>query len=162
MTQGKGDVHIRVMVEADVPHMRAIDGLLVDKERMPSWPFSFEIYWQVCRPDIHFVAELDGEIVGFVLGTIVEEEHNQSITTLTHSLVDFHRHQWIAWIDMIGIHPSHQHKGIGRSLVDTFQEECKRNNAVMRGVARESDEGLKNFWVAMGFRKWDIATYEKH
>jgi hypothetical protein len=32
----------------------------------------------------------------------------------------------------------------------------------MRGIARESDERLKNFLVAMGFRKGDIATYEKH
>ncbi len=162
MPQDKGDVHIREMVEADVPNIRAMDGLLVGKDRMTSWPFSFETYWQVCRPDIHFVAETEGAIVGFVLGTIVEEKHEQSITTLTHTLTDFHRHQWIGWIDMIGIHPMHQHKGIGRTLVEAFHAECKRNNAIMRGTAREGDEGLNNFLVAMGFRKWDIVTYEKH
>jgi ribosomal protein S18 acetylase RimI-like enzyme len=63
---------------------------------------------------------------------------------------------------MIGINPEYQHRGIGRALIEAFHAECKRNNAVMRGVARESDERLNNFLVAMGFRKWDIATYEKH
>ena len=162
MTKGKGDVHIRKMVEADLPNMMRIDRLLLDEERTPTWSFSFESYWQVCRPDIHFIAEVEGEIVGFVVGTIVEQEHNQSITTLSHTLTDFHRHQWIGWIDMIGINPSYQRGGIGRTLVEAFHAECKRNNAVMRGVAREGDERLKNFLVALGFRKWDIATYEKH
>ena len=114
------------------------------------------------RPDIHFVAELEGEMVEFVVGNIVEEEHTQSIATLTHTLTDFNRHQWVGWIDMIGINPRYQHRGIGRALVEAFHAECKRNNAVMRGVARESDEKLNNFLMAMDFRKWDVAVYEKH
>ena len=162
MAQDKGDVKIRKMVEADLSKVKAIDDSLFGKERTPTWPFSFESYWQVYRPDIHFVAELGGEIVGFVVGNIVEEEHNHSITTLTHTLTDFNRHQWVGWIDMIGINPEYQHRGIGRALIEAFHAECKRNNAVMRGIAREGDERLNNFLLAMGFRKWDIATYEKH
>ncbi len=162
MVQNKGDVQIRKMVEADLPKVRKIDNLLFGKERTPTWPFSFEAYWQVYRPEISFVAELKDEIVGFVVGNIVEEEHNQSITTLRHSLTDFNRHQWVGWIDMIGINPQYQHRGVGRSLVEAFHAECKRNNAVVRGIARENDERLKAFFAAMGFRKWDIATYEKH
>ena len=162
MTKDKGDVRVREMVEADLLNVKMIDHSLVGGLRTPTWPFPFETYWQVCRPDIHLVAELEGAIAGFVVGTIVEEEHNQSITSLTHTLLDFHRHQWIGWIDVIGVHPMHQHKGIGKALIEAFHAECQRNNAVMRGVARESDESLKSFLEAMGFRKWDIATYEKH
>ena len=162
MAQDKEDVQIRKMVEADLPKVEEIDDSLFDKERAPTWPFSFESYWRVYRPDIHFIAELEGEIVGFVVGNIVEEAHHHSVTTLTHTLEDFNPHQWVGWIDMIGIHPQYQRRGIGRALVEAFYAECKRKNAVMRGIARESDERLKNFLVAMGFRKWDIATYEKH
>jgi ribosomal protein S18 acetylase RimI-like enzyme len=162
MVQDKGSVQFREMAEPDLAKVYALDRLLFGKERTPTWPFSFESYWQVYRPDIRFVAELQDEIVGFIVGNIVEEEHNQSVTSLTHTLTDFNRHQWVGWIDMIGINPAYQHRGIGRGLVEAFHAECKRKDAVMRGVARESDERLKSFLEAMGFRRWDIATYEKH
>ncbi len=162
MAKDKGNAQIREMVETDLARVYAIDQLLFGKERTPTWPFSFESYWNVYRPEIRFVAELGDEIVGFAVGNIVEEEHNQSVTSLRHTVSDFNRHRWIGWIDMIGINPAYQHRGIGRGLVDAFHAECKRRGAVMRSVARESDDRLKSFLEAMGFRKWDIATYEKH
>ncbi len=162
MTQDKGDVQIRKMVESDLPRVNELDRSLFGEERSPTWPFSFDSYWRVYRPDIHFVAELGGEVVAFVVGNIVEEEHNQSVTSLRHTLTDFNRHRWVGWIDMIGINPEYQHRGIGRALVDAFHAECTSNNAVMRGVAREGDERLNDFLVSLGFRKWDIAVYEKH
>ena len=162
MAKDKGNAQIREMVETDLARVYAIDQLLFGKERTPTWPFSFESYWNVYRPEIRFVAELGDEIVGFAVGNIVEEEHNQSVTSLRHTVSDFNRHRWIGWIDMIGINPAYQHRGIGRGLVDAFHAECKRRDAVMRSVARESDDRLKSFLEAMGFRKWDIATYEKH
>ena len=162
MAKDKGNAQIREMVETDLARVYAIDQLLFGKERTPTWPFSFESYWHVYRPEIRFVAELGDEIVGFAVGNIVEEEHNQSVTSLRHTVSDFNRHRWIGWIDMIGINPAYQHRGIGRGLVDAFHAECKRRDAVMRSVSRESDDRLKSFLEAMGFRKWDIATYEKH
>lgn len=162
MAKDKGNAQIREMVETDLARVYAIDQLLFGKERTPTWPFSFESYWNVYRPEIRFVAELGDEIVGFAVGNIVEEEHNQSVTSLRHTVSDFNKHRWIGWIDMIGINPAYQHRGIGRGLVDAFHEACRRKDAVMRSVARESDDRLKSFLEAMGFRKWDIATYEKH
>lgn len=161
MTQDKTEVQVRKMVDSDLPRVNAIDGLLFGKERAPTWPFTFEAYWRVYRPDLSFVAEVGDEVVGFVVGNIVEEEHSQSVTRVLHSTADSSRHRWVGWMDMIGIHPGYQHKGIGRELVGAFYEECKRNNAVVRGVAREGDERLNDFLVALGFKKWDIVTYEK-
>jgi ribosomal protein S18 acetylase RimI-like enzyme len=162
MAQDKEDVQIREMVETDLGRVYAMDRLLFGNERTPTWSFSFEAYWNVYRPELRFIAELGDEIVGFIVGNIVEEHHNQAITSLTHTLSDFNRHRWVAWIDMIGINPAYQGRGIGKGLVDAFHAECKKKDAVMRGVARESDDRLKGFLEAMGFRKWDIATYEKH
>ena len=162
MAKDEGDVQIRKMVEADLTKVDGMDRFLFGKKRTPTWPYSFKSYWQVYRPDISFVAGLEGEIVGFVVGTIVEEPHHHSVTGLIHTLDDFNRHRWVGWIDMIGVKPKYQHRGIGRALVEAFHAECKRNNAVMRGVAREDDETLNSFLAATGFRKWDIATYEKH
>jgi len=161
MVKNHSEVEIRKMLDSDLPRVNAIDSSLFDKERVPTWPFSFEVYWRVYRPDISFVARVEGEVAGFIVGNIVEEGHGQSIMRLSHTIADFSRHRWVGWIDMIGIDPAYQHRGIGRKLVDAFHEECKRSNAVMRGIARESDERLNNFLVAMGFKKWDIVYYEK-
>ena len=156
------NAQIREMAETDLAKVYAMDQLLFGKERTPTWPFSFESYYRVYHPEIRFVAELGDEIVGFIVGNIVEEEHNQSVTSLRHTLSDFNRHRWIAWIDMLGINPAYQGKGIGRGLVDAFHEKAKSRSAVMRAVSRESDDRLMSFLEAMGFKKWDVATYEKH
>ncbi len=161
MARDKGEVKIRRMVDADLPRVNYIDRLLFGEERVPTWPFSFEAYWQIHHPGLSFVAEVEGEVAGFLVGNIVQEEHSQSINRLSHTIADFSRHRLVGWIDMLGIDPKYQHRGIGRALVEAFHEECKRNNAPMRGIAREDDEKLKSFLVSLGFRKWEITTYEK-
>lgn len=161
MTQDKGDVKIRRMVAGDLPKVNEIDRLLFGEERVPTWPFSFEAYWAVYRPKLSFVAELEGEIVGFLVGSIEKEERSQSLFSRLHTVGPLPRGQQIGWVDMIGIRPGCQHRGIGHSLVEAFHDECKRNNATMRSVIRENDERLKNFVVALGFKKWEMAIYEK-
>ena len=161
MAHNNGEIKVRRMVDADLPRVNEIDRLLFGEKRVPTWPFSFENYWRIHGPRISFVAELDGEVVGFLAGSIVQEERSQSIFNLRYGIQDFSRGRQVGWIDMIGIHPEYQNRKIGRALVDAFHEECKRNNAVTRGIANEGDERLQNFLSALGFRRWEIVTYEK-
>ena len=161
MAGKKADVKVRRMVDFDLPRVNEIDNLLFGEERVPSWPFSFEAYWALYHPELSFVAEVEGRVAGFIVGTVVEEEHSQSITSLRHSLEHPTRHRKVGWIDMIGIDPRYQHMGIGRALVDAFDEECKRNDAVMGGIVRESDERLGNFLTSVGFERSDLVFYER-
>ena len=156
-----GEVKIRRMNDSDLPRVNEIDHLLFGEERVPTWPFSFGAYWEIYRPKLSFVAQVDGKVVGFLVGNIVQEEHSQSILRLTHTAGRYSRDQQVGWIDMIGILPQFQHRQIGQKLVEAFQEECQRNNAPIRGVVRDGDEKLRNFLLKSGFKKWDIATYEK-
>ncbi|MGA8849264.1 MAG: GNAT family N-acetyltransferase [Dehalococcoidia bacterium] len=157
----KGDIKVRRMVDADLPQVNAIDRLLFGKERVPTWPFSFESYWALYHPELSFVAEAGGRVVGFIAGNLVEEEHSQSILSLRRTIDRPSRHRKVGWIDMIGIDPAYQHMGIGRGLVEAFDEECKRSDAVMRGIARESDERLRNFLASIGFKRSDLVVYER-
>jgi ribosomal protein S18 acetylase RimI-like enzyme len=161
MAGKKGDVKIRRMVEFDLPRVYEIDQLLFGEERVPSWPFSFEAYWALYHPELSFVAEAGDRVVGFIVGTVVEEEHSQSILNLRHTLEHPSRNRKVGWIDMIGIDPEYQHMGIGRALVDAFDEGCKRHDAVMGGIARESDKRLRNFLKAVGFKTSDLVFYER-
>jgi ribosomal protein S18 acetylase RimI-like enzyme len=161
MAQEKENIKIRRMVEADLPQVNEIDRLLFGEERVPTWPFSFEAYWALYHPRLSFVAEAGGKVVGFIVGTVVEEEHSQSVLSLRHTIDRPSRHRRVGWIDMIGIDPGYQHMGIGRGLVEAFDEECKRSDAVMRGIAKESDVRLRNFLASVGFKSSDLVVYER-
>jgi len=160
MAGKKADVKIRRMVEADLARVNEIDRLLFGEERVPTWPFSFESYWALYRPEFSFVAEVGGRVVGFIVGTLEKEEHGQSVLSLRHTIEPPSRHRKVGWIDMIGIDPAYQHMGIGRSLGEAFHEECKRRDAVMRGIARESDVRLRDFMESVGFKSSELVVYE--
>ena len=161
MVQNKGDIKIRRMVKSDLPRVNDIDRSLFGEGRVTTWPFPFEAYWEIHRPKLSFVAELKGEVVGFLVGIIEKEERSQSIFSQAYRVGLPSRNRQVGWIDMMGIRPDYWHRGIGRSLVEAFDNECKRNNATMRIIVRENDEGLKNFLVTLDFKKWEMTIYEK-
>ncbi len=161
MADNKQHPTVRKMVDDDLPRVNYIDNLLLGEDRVLTWPFTFETYWRIFPPKLRYVAEVDGEVVGFVVGNIAQEERSQSVLRLTYEQERHSGHRLTGWIDMIGIHPDYQHRGIGRALIEAFGEECKRNNAIMRGIAREGDEKLQRFLVGLGFKKWDVAIFEK-
>jgi ribosomal protein S18 acetylase RimI-like enzyme len=148
MAQKEGDIKIRRMVENDLPKINDIDHSLFEQGRATTWPFSFEAYFK-------------GEVVGFLMGTIEEEERSRSIFSRVYRAGVPSRGRQIGWIDMIGISKDYWHMGIGRSLVEAFYKECQRNNAMVRISVRDNDKELKSFLVTLGFKKREITTYEK-
>ncbi len=156
-----GEAKVRKMTDADLPRVNEIDRLLYGEERVPTWPFSFEAYWGIHRPRLSFVAEVDGVIVGFLVGNIVQEEHSQSIFRLARMSGPQPQRQKVGWMDMIGIHPDYQRRSVGRLLIEAFTEQCKRNNAPVRGVVKEGDERLEKFMESLGFKKQETAVFEK-
>jgi ribosomal protein S18 acetylase RimI-like enzyme len=140
------EVKIRRMTEADLPGLREIDPLLIGEGRALSWPLRAETQWAVYRPALSFVAELGDETVGFLLGDIRGAEYGTDIN---------------GWIDMMGIAPAHQRRGIGRRLVEAFCEECRRNEVKTNVIIREDDEQLTGFFISMGFRRGKLVSFER-
>jgi ribosomal protein S18 acetylase RimI-like enzyme len=143
--QENGDkVKIRRMVKTDLEAVKRIDGLLVGRERVLSWPISVEIELELYRPALSLVAEVEGKVVGFLLGDIRRERYDIGIG---------------GWIDMIGVAPEYQRKGIGRRLMLGFLSECQPNVRT-NVIVREDDEQLKRFFASMGFRKGKLINFE--
>jgi ribosomal protein S18 acetylase RimI-like enzyme len=161
MTQRRDEAKIRTMVDSDLPRVNEIDRMLTGDERVPTWPFSFETYWNVHKPRLSLVAEVSGKVMGFVVGTIAEVEQSQSVLNLRHTIERPTTHRKVGWIDMIGIDPAAQHMGVGRGLVNAFCEECRREDAVAKGIAKEHDARLRSFLSAAGFKPTDLVVYEK-
>jgi ribosomal protein S18 acetylase RimI-like enzyme len=161
MAEQKGEVKIRKMAETDLEAVSRIDRSTRGNDRFTTWPFSFDSYWGIYHPDIKLVAEVDSNVVGFVVGTIVQRKESESIFNLLHSEEPSSMHQLVSWMDMIGLDPEHRNVGIGRSLTDAFYQECKRRNAVMRIIAYHNDEKLGGFLESMGFVNSGVVIYKK-
>jgi len=146
MATGKEEVKIRRMTETDLEKIKKIDRALVGPERALSWPLRVEAHWWVYRPMLNFVAEVDDEVVGFLLGDIRGAEYGTDVS---------------GWIDMMGVAPEHQHREIGKRLVEAFCEECQRNEVKARVIIRDDDQRLMGFWMSVGFQRGNLICYEK-
>ena len=160
MTNSRAEIKVRKMVEDDLPRVNEIDQSIAGKARVTTWPFSFEAYWDVYKPELTFVAEINGEIVGFLVGYVKPMEGTHSILRRadTQILPDT-KHQKVGWIEMIGIQTENQNKGVGRLLVEAFDRECEKQDALVNCLVRVDDERLANFYKRLGFRPWDTVIY---
>lgn len=145
MPPSEVEVKIRRMVEVDLETVKAIDRLLVGEERALSWPSSVETEMELYRPALGFIAEVAGKIVGFLLGDIRRERYGTGMG---------------GWIDMIGVAPEYQRKGVGHRLILAFWAECQRKYVRTNVIVREDDERLKRFLTSMGFRRGKFINFE--
>ena len=93
------------------------------------------------------VAEEAGEIVGFILGDIRGWEF-----AIPKS----------GWIEIVGVDPRYQGKGVARALIGTL-DAYFRNNNVSRVMTMVdwNDGGLVGFFRSLGFERSDFIILEK-
>ena len=140
------EVKIRKMVPEDVVKILEIDQKLVGRERSPSWPQRVTRYLEMYYPPLCHVAEINGHVVGFVLGDIRGWEY-----ALAPS----------GWIDIMGVTPEFQGQGIGKNLVQAFALECQERKMKTHIMVRESDERIKKFFAEAGFHRGGLIELEK-
>jgi GNAT superfamily N-acetyltransferase len=85
--------------------------------------------------DTSFVAQEDGELVGFLIGFISQSHVDE------------------AYIHFVGIHPDYRGKGIGRKLYLAFFEKVERKGCkTVHCVTSPVNKGSINFHTQMGFQ----------
>ena len=161
MTESQ-NITVRKMNRSDLAKINAVDNSLRGRNRVTTWPFSFDMYWRIYEPEICYVAEMKEQVVGFVAGVIEKEERSKFLINQPRSvasLVDDSPR--VGWIEMMGVHADYWGQGIGMALMDAFTEECRNNNAMMRIVIRDDDEALKSFLIGRGFNRSIFVSYNK-
>jgi ribosomal protein S18 acetylase RimI-like enzyme len=139
-TAVEGGFKIRQLRASDVPAVQAIDKRLT--ERATTWD-NVDIYL-AGEPLVSFVAEQDGEIIGFLLGDVKSYEFG-----LAES----------GWIETIGIDPAYQRRGIGARLIRAFVDHCRRIGInTVHTLIKHDDEEMQAFFLRNGFERGEFIS----
>ncbi len=93
------------------------------------------------------VAEEAGEIVGFILGDVRGWEF-----AIPKS----------GWIEIVGVDPRFQGKGVARALIETLHAYFRNNNVSrIMTMVDWNDGGLVSFFRALGFDRSEFIILEK-
>jgi GNAT superfamily N-acetyltransferase len=88
------------------------------------------------------IVEEDGLIIGFLLGFISDHP----IRT--------------GYVHLVGIHPDHRRRGVGRLLYEAFTEACRNEHcARMKAITTQSNDGSLSFHLAVGWNAQDVEHY---
>ncbi|MDY6967314.1 MAG: GNAT family N-acetyltransferase [Spirochaetota bacterium] len=146
MSKDQESIKIRKMTEADFAAIIELDKKVSGKERSTTWPQKVTSHLRTYSPAMCHIAEVDGEVVGFILGDMRGSEVALPLS---------------CWVDIVGIDPEYQRMGIGTKLIDAFENECKRNHVKMRLIINENDEDVIKFLSSMGFHRGKLVNYER-
>jgi ribosomal protein S18 acetylase RimI-like enzyme len=131
-------VTIRPITIGDVDAIVEVDYKVIGKSRPDYWKNM--IPESLRYPFLSLVAELEGKVIGFVLGEVSGWEFGVPDT--------------IGWLSIIGVDPDYQHKGVARKLSQEFIKNLKAMNvSVIYTLVNWNDWDLLKFYKEMGFTR---------
>ena len=132
-------LNIRPLTMGDLDAIVEIDWKVLGKPRKDYWEKRIELI-NTRYPPSSLVAELDGNVVGFIVGEVSGWEFGVPDT--------------IGWISTIGVDPAYQHQGVAKKLGQEFIENLKAIGVSMvYTLVNWNDWDLLKFFRAMGFTR---------
>ena len=130
---------IRPLTIRDLDAIVEIDRKVLGKARRDFWEKKIELP-NPRYPLSGLAAEIEGKVIGFILGEV--------------SGWEFGIPETVGWISTIGVDPDYQHKGIARKLSQEFIKNLKAIGVgVVYTLVNWSDWDLLKFFRAMGFTR---------
>lgn len=97
--------------------------------------------------NLSVVAELNGEVVGFILAR--------------HALVGEPFHE-VGFIHIMGVDPDHWRQGIATKMVNALLERCRTKGLkTVQLMINEQDNQLQGFFSHLGFRRGNLIDFNK-
>jgi len=138
---------IRALAYGDLDDIVEIDKEMLGKERPDYWSMKIELS-ENRSPLASLVAELDGKVVGFILGDASGWEYGGSDTV-------------VGWIDTIGVHPKYRRQGIAGILFKEMVANLKKVGVdTIYTFVNWKDWDLLHFFDNMGFQRGDMIHIE--
>ena len=134
---------IRLMEKEDIDYIVDIDTKVLGETRRDYWVTKIIRQAETRPRDASLVAEIDGKVIGFILGEV--------------SGWEFKVPNNIGWIDTIGIDPDYQNRGIAKELANGLVDNLKLYGVdTLYTLVNWNDWDLLQFFHAMGFTRGDM------
>jgi len=139
-------VKIRRLQKSDLDAIVEIDEKVLGENRKNYWERKLELMNHQST-QVSLVAELEGKVVGFILGDISGWEFGVPET--------------IGWIDTIGVDPVYQKRGLATALAHELIKNLKTFGVkTIYTLVSWNDWDLLQFFHAMGFTRGDLINLE--
>ena len=140
------NVIIRALKKDDLNAIVGIDERVLGENRRNYWERKLELM-NNRSSQISLVAEVEGEVQGFILGDVSGWEFGVPET--------------VGWIDTIGIDPAYQKKGLATALSCELIQNLKALRVeTIYTLVSWNDWDLLQFFHSMGFTRGDMINLE--
>jgi len=140
------NMKIRSFEKDDLEAIVEIDEKVLRENRRNYWERKLELMNHKVS-QVSLVAEVEGKVVGFILGDVSGWEFGVPDT--------------IGWIDTIGIDPVYQKKGLATALASELIKNLKTIGVrSIYTLVSWNDWDLLQFFHAMGFTRGDMINLE--
>lgn len=137
MSEVDAELRIRPMDELDLGAITRIDEKLSGKYRPDEWERR-AMYYLRRDPESPQVAEVDGEVVGFVLGEVRSGEFGLEEPT--------------GWVEVLEVDPDARGRSIGKQLAEAlFAHFRERGAHKARTLVEDDMTELARFFESVGF-----------
>jgi predicted N-acetyltransferase YhbS len=140
------NMKIRPLKKEDLDAIVEIDEKVLGENRRNYWKRKLELMDNKSS-QVSLVAEVEGKVVGFILGDVSGWEFGVPDT--------------IGWIDTIGIDPVYQKKGLATALAQELVKKLKTVGVrTIYTLVSWNDWNLLQFFHAMRFTRGDMINLE--
>ena len=154
LAESESNLRLRLLREEDIPAIIAIDHAISGRAKPEYWRHKLTPYLLEYTPDadsdagfLARVAEIDGEVVGFMIGDIRKWEFGQPSS---------------AWITALGVNPNHEGRGVARRLLAEMLNYLREKGfQEVRTIVEWSDGDLLKFFHSMGFLRGPFVELQK-
>ncbi len=135
---------IRGIRQRDLPDILEVDSRITGRPG-PSRdrPVASSHFWTY-HPPLSFVAELNGRIIGFVIGTLGGAEYSLPVC---------------GWINIVGVDPDYQGQGVGRALVMHFLNTCQKTGIRARCMIPRRTGRFEKMLLSLGFKHGELVDF---
>ncbi len=141
------EVRVRCLEDTDLGDISALDEKLGGGYRPEVWERRIGYYLRR-DPEASVVAELDGRVIGFMLGEVRSG--------------DFGLEEPTGWIEVLGVDPEHRKRAVGRRLAEKMLEHFRERGAVsVRTLVDEGMEEIAGFFTSLGFEAAALRPFVK-
>jgi ribosomal protein S18 acetylase RimI-like enzyme len=147
MIETTAETRIRPLDEMDISAIVGIDEKIHGTYRPEVWERRIGYYLRR-DPETSVVAEVDGRVVGFMLGEVRSGEFGLEEPT--------------GWLEVLGVDPAHRGRDLGRKMAEAILEHFRERGArTVRTLVDEQNEELRGFFGSLGFEPSSLRSFTR-